>query len=145
MTNSQRTLSFLSFVVLTLSSCFVSPAIGQSLDHPDLIQTFPTGDGPQYLAFDGANIWVSNFYGGSLTRLRASDGSPQGTFTAGPTPGQLAFDGANIWVSGWSDNSVRKLRASNGEILKTIPVGSSVRGLAWDGENIWVAIQDDDT
>jgi hypothetical protein len=68
---------FLSSVFLTVTSCFIPPAAAQSLDRPDLIRSFPVGDGPAYLAFDGANIWTSNFYGGTLTRLRASDGAPK--------------------------------------------------------------------
>jgi len=37
------------------------------------------------VAFDGANIWVTNYGSNSVTKLRASDGSTLGTFTVGPS------------------------------------------------------------
>lgn len=38
------------------------------------IQTFPMGFLPGRLAFDGANIWVTNIFGSSVAKVRASDG-----------------------------------------------------------------------
>ena len=32
------------------------------------------------IAFDGANIWVANSGGNTVTKIRASDGSPVGTY-----------------------------------------------------------------
>ena len=51
------------------------------------------------VAFDGANIWVTNYGSGNVTRLRASNGAVLGTFTVGTNPYGVAFDGANIWVT----------------------------------------------
>jgi DNA-binding beta-propeller fold protein YncE len=56
------------------------------------------GTEPANVAFDGANVWVTNYGSSNITKLRASDGTVLGTFPAGPTPFGLAFDGANIWV-----------------------------------------------
>lgn len=38
---------------------------------------------PGSLVFDGANIWVANFGGGTVTKLRASDGQNLQTITVG--------------------------------------------------------------
>ena len=51
------------------------------------------------IAFDGANIWVSNSESNSVSKLRASDGSIVGTYSVGANPLELAFDGTNIWVA----------------------------------------------
>ena len=51
------------------------------------------------LLFDGTHIWVANRDGGSVTKLRASDGEPLGTFFAGPEPNAMVFDGINVWVA----------------------------------------------
>jgi hypothetical protein len=45
--------------------------------------SFPVGKNPLGVAFDGANIWVTNQYGVSVTKLRANDGENLGTFTTG--------------------------------------------------------------
>jgi DNA-binding beta-propeller fold protein YncE len=66
------------------------------------------------VAFDGANIWVTNYAlgsGNTVTKLRASDGTVLGTFTVGPVnsaPRGVAFDGANIWVTNVGTNTVSK-------------------------------------
>jgi DNA-binding beta-propeller fold protein YncE len=66
------------------------------------------------MAFDGANIWVSNNTSNNVTKLRASDGAcvggvPNCTFSVGTQPASMAFDGANIWVSNSLSNTVSKL------------------------------------
>ena len=66
---------------------------------PNLTTTFPCGSLARGVAFDGANIWVANVDGRSVTKLRASDGALLGTFTLGGRPYGVAFDGANIWVA----------------------------------------------
>ena len=67
------------------------------------------GINPQGVAFDGANIWVTNSYNNSVTKLRAADGAILGTFNVGTGPTGVAFDGANIWVTNQDSNTVSKL------------------------------------
>src|SRR5438552_18911225 len=42
---------------------------------PNLTTTFPAGAEPQFVAFDGANMWVTDLSDGSVTKLRANDGA----------------------------------------------------------------------
>jgi len=99
---------------------------------------FTVGSNPYGIAFDGANIWVTNCNSNTLTELRASDGTNLGTFTVGDVPFGIAFDGANIWVTNNGSNTVTKLRASDGTNLGTFSVGNNPAGIAFDGANIWV-------
>ncbi len=102
--------------------------------------TFKVGSKPTGIAFDGANMWVANNSGASVTKLRAKDGSNLGTFKlGGDSPYAVAFDGKNIWVTGSPDMIV--LRASDGTVVDVFhdPPGSSTAGIAFDGANIWVA------
>jgi len=40
------------------------------ISQPDHRQgTFNVGDGPEDVAFDGANIWVTNYLSGTLSKL----------------------------------------------------------------------------
>ncbi len=100
--------------------------------------TFAVGGSPQELAFDGANIWVTNYMDNNVTKLRASDGANLGSFAVGSFPQRIALDGANIWVANLDSDNVTKLRASDGANLGTFSVGSGARGIAFDGANIWV-------
>jgi hypothetical protein len=100
--------------------------------------SFKVGKSPIGVAFDGANIWVSNQYGQSLTKLRANDGENLGTFAVGSGPTGVAFDGANVWTANSFDGTVTKLRASDGKNLGTFSVGQAPLYVAFDGQDIWV-------
>jgi YVTN family beta-propeller protein len=95
---------------------------------------------PTALAFDGANMWITSLLSsGTVTKLRASDGTNLGTFSVGTAPQGLVFDGTNIWVANSDSGTVTKLRASDGADLGTFAVGSGPHGMAFDGMSIWVA------
>ena len=79
----------------------------------DLIETFPAGDGPIDLTFDGANIWTTNFKGDSLTKLRASDGVILDTIPLSNSPYYATFDGENVWVTLEPRGGLAKIRASD--------------------------------
>jgi DNA-binding beta-propeller fold protein YncE len=67
------------------------------------------GLNPIGVAFDGANIWVTNNGNNNVNKLRPSDGTVLGTFAVGTGPFGVAFDGANIWVANNGSNTVSKL------------------------------------
>jgi len=104
----------------------------------NLTTSYSVGHHPEGVAFDGANMWVTNYNDNTVSKLRASDGTHQGTFPVGEGPFGVAFDGANIWVVNKEGNSVTKLRASDGTNLGTFPVGVSPWDATFDGANIWV-------
>src|SRR5262249_61863096 len=64
---------------------------------PNLTTTFSVGSVPKGVAFDGANIWVTNVGSDNLTKLRASEGALLLTYTVGSQHYDDAFDGPNIW------------------------------------------------
>ena len=74
-----------------------------------LVGTFPVGNGPVGVAFDGTHIWVPNRFSDDVTKLLASDGSLVGTFSVGTLPQAVAFDGTHIWVANTSSDDVTKL------------------------------------
>lgn len=101
--------------------------------------SFATGSYPHGITFDGANMWVANRFGNSMSKIRASDGATLGTYAVGLYPYFSAFDGANIWVANTgSTGSLTKLRARDGALLGTYNLGSPPYGIAFDGSNIWV-------
>src|SRR5215468_8755320 len=75
----------------------------------DGVISFAVGKFPIGVASDGTNIWVANA-GGTVTKLRASDGKVLGTFNVGKFPVGIAFDGTYIWVANAESNNLMKLR-----------------------------------
>lgn len=105
--------------------------------------TFATGGagGAIAAAFDGANVWVTNFAGsgnGTVSKVRASDGQIVGVYAVGPNPLGVTFDGVYIWVANLAGASVSKLCASDGKVVGTFTVPPEPYGLAYDGKHIWV-------
>src|SRR5947208_7500891 len=126
--------SALSALALASGVLFASP--GSTQQPTERIQTFPVGNLPVGLAFDGENMWVANFNDNTITKLRASDGMSLGTFPVGQSPTGLLFDGTNVWVANLNDDTLMKIRPSDGAILGTFPAPSPYY-LAFDGEHIW--------
>jgi hypothetical protein len=100
---------------------------------------YGVGRRPRSIAFDGVNVWVGNYGNGTVTVLRASDGSLVGTYPAGTTPSGVAFDGANVWVANRDSGSVTRLGATDGSIAGSLGVGGFPQDVVFDGANIWVA------
>ena len=91
------------------------------------------------MAFDGANVWVTNTDTDNVTKIRASDNAILGTYAVGDGPTGIAFDGTHVWVANIHSGTVTKLRASDGGFVGTYTVGVDPYGVAFDGANIWVA------
>jgi hypothetical protein len=60
-----------------------------------ILATYPVGRSPQYVVFDGTNMWVTSFGAGfdpgTVTKLRVSDGKKLGHFTVGVFPLGVTF------------------------------------------------------
>jgi DNA-binding beta-propeller fold protein YncE len=72
-----------------------------------------------------------------VTRLRANDGSNQGTFAVGSNPLGMVFDGAHIWVANSGDDTVTRL-TREGAVDGSVTVPTAPFFMAFDGYNIWV-------
>jgi len=74
--------------------------------------TFPVGDFPSGIAFDGASIWVTSVHDNAVTRLRAKNGAYTKTLTVENYPIGVLFDNTSIWVANYFSNTVSKISRS---------------------------------
>ena len=100
------------------------------------LATVPVPASPAGMAFDGRHLWVSSFADGTLTKLRACDGSVIDSFPAGNGPLGVVFDGRSIWVASYSEGQLAKLNL-DGSLITKIPTGTNPTHLAFDGANLW--------
>lgn len=106
-------------------------------DSPSL-QVFPTGVIIGEIAFDGANIWATDFYFSTVVKVRASDGVVLGRYPVFE-PLRIASNGPDVWVAN-ELGDLYKVRTSDGVVEAIIDLGSSPLGqVLFDGTNIWVA------
>ena len=80
-------------------------------------------------------MWVANRDDGTVSKLRASDGSVVGTFSIPGGGYGVAFDGTYMWLSG--DVLIYVLRASDGAVVGHRNLQTT--GVAFDGAYVWIA------
>ncbi len=94
---------------------------------------------PEAVLYDGANVWLTDLFLGTLQKLDSS-GTVLQTVTVGSGPGFPVFDGSNIWVPNQGSQSVSVVRASSGAVLATL-TGNGINGpfvAAFDGQRVLV-------
>ena len=115
-------------LILSLGTALaLAPAV-MAGESSALVQSFPAGNSPEGLAFDGNSIWAVNGPDSAVTKLRARDGFIEGVFPVGREPHYLVFDGTNIWAANAGDGTVTELRASDGTFLASYHAGVSPFG-----------------
>jgi DNA-binding beta-propeller fold protein YncE len=124
-----------ALVALTLGR---SAAASEAIPDSPSLQVFPTGVIIGEIAFDGANIWATDFYLSTVVKVRASDGVVLGRFPV-YEPLRIASNGPDVWVAN-ELGDLYKVRTSDGVVEAIIDLGSSPLGqVLFDGTNIWVA------
>lgn len=106
-----------------------------------MLENIAVGVYPIELAFDGHNVWVTDYdssdvtavgeYGQVLKVIQLpSNANPEG----------ILFDGRFIWTAnnGAGANSVSKIDPKTLTLLATYPVDANPDGVAFDGTYIWV-------
>ena len=109
-----------------------------------ILQTVTMAGGPQFPAFDGANIWVANGASSSVSVVRASNGAVLQTLTGNglSTPKTAAFDGQRVLVTNYFGHSVSLWKAADLTPLGFFPTGAGTnpQGACSDGVNFWITL-----
>ena len=90
--------------------------------------TYAVGAYPIAAAFDGTNIWVANYLGGSVSKIVVATGVVTTPVTGHGRPIAIIFDGTHLWAADHTSNSITEL-STTGAVLHTI-TGFNVQ-LAW--------------
>jgi YVTN family beta-propeller protein len=100
--------------------------------------TFPVGNSPTGVAFDGTNIWVASLDG--LLTVLALNGRLLYQVDGGIRPYGLAFDGGYMWVADYygEDNVGVCAPVASSSCNFEGSVGTNPLGLAFDGAYMWV-------
>ena len=111
------------------------------------VATYPVGDQPRALLFDGKALWVANYFDNTLTKLAVSDcnaspeecGKSLGTFSVDTLPSALAFDGENVWVASSLPQTVSVVDSASGGILYRHKLPHVPTALLWAESSLWIA------
>jgi YVTN family beta-propeller protein len=106
-----------------------------------LLASAPVGVSPIEMAYDGVDIWVTNYDSSSISIVDANANLIKTIFLpAGAHPEGIFFDGKYMWIAnnGVGENSVSKFEVASKTLLATYPVGLTPDSVAYDGTDIWV-------
>jgi hypothetical protein len=113
-----------------------------------VISTTGVGESPDEMAFDGANVWVTDYTSSDVTivgsngnRIKTIPLAPSSNPVGPANPEGIVFDGQSVWVAndGPYSNSVSKFDVATQSLVATYPVGRVPDSVAFDGRYIWVA------
>jgi DNA-binding beta-propeller fold protein YncE len=101
------------------------------------------GSNPVGVESDGADLWVANQIGGTVSRVRAGDGGLIATWTGANSAFQVLIAMGRVFVTGATNpGSLYEIdpTAAPGAV-KTVSssLGAVSEGIAFDGASIWVA------
>ncbi|HKA36677.1 MAG TPA: S-layer homology domain-containing protein [Thermoanaerobaculia bacterium] len=101
------------------------------------------GAQPQFVACDGADVWVANFSFGTVSRVRASDGRLLETWTGATSAYGIVAAMGRILVAGQTiPGKLYQIDPSQPAGAVTVVasnLGGSSRSVAFDGARVWVA------
>jgi hypothetical protein len=101
------------------------------------------GTGPRLLKSDGADIWVANIGGNSVSRVRASDGKLLETWTGATSALGLLVAMGRILVTGQTSPgnlySIDPSQAAGAVTTVASNLGNGPNGITFDGARVWTA------
>jgi YVTN family beta-propeller protein len=108
--------------------------------------TYPAGDSPRAVLFDGETVWVANFFDYTVTRLQATGcsssadpcGRPLGTYYLNNAPVSLAHDGRSLWVAETTVGYLTRLDPATGERLDQYRLPHLPGALLYHDNGLWV-------
>jgi hypothetical protein len=101
------------------------------------------GSGPTFVRSDGADVWVSNSFGSSVSRVRGSDGKLLETWTGAVNASGVLVAMGRVFVNGntvpGSLYRIDPSQAAGAVTTVASNLGSQPIGIAFDGSRIWTA------
>jgi DNA-binding beta-propeller fold protein YncE len=115
------------------------------------VATYPVGDSPRALLFDGQSVWVMNALGGTLSQLTASGcsanpdpcGKSSHVIKIDQLPTALAFsaDGKTLWVTGGLNSTLVQFDLATQREVASLRLPNVPTALLRVGDDLWVANQ----
>jgi hypothetical protein len=117
-----------------------SPTASQSIGRTTV------GDSPDGVKSDGADLWVANHFGDTVSRVRASDGKLLETWTGATRANGILVARGRVYVTGGTSPGqlyeINPAQPPGNVTLIANSLGDTPEGIAFDGFNIWTVNDD---
>jgi hypothetical protein len=109
----------------------------------DSLTLTSVGNIPQQVAFDGTDLWVTNYSSDSVTRIRPGDGKVLETWTGAESPVGIVAAMGRIFIAGDTEPGslymIDPAQAAGAVTTVTSGLGNETSGVAFDGSRIWTS------
>jgi YVTN family beta-propeller protein len=105
----------------------------------------PVGRAPAAMASGGGDLWVTNNFDDTVTRIDPRSARATHTIAVGDGPAGIAAGHGAIWVANTEDHSVSRIDPAEGQVTATVHVGRGPRGVAASQGGVWVTNSLDDS
>lgn len=110
---------------------------------PGSLALTSVGDAPLGVRSDGADLWVANNLGGTISRVQASDGKLLQTWTGATTPRGVLVAKNRIFITGTGNPGnlyqIDPTQTPGAVTTVTSSLGANPSGIAFDGSRVWTA------
>jgi hypothetical protein len=104
------------------------------------------GSNPQFVEFDGTDLWVANFVSDSVMRVRTSDGKVLDTWTGANDASSIVCAMGRIFITGATTPGslymIDPTQPAGTVTTLSTSLGGVPRNIAFDGSRIWTANAD---
>ena len=106
-----------------------------------MVDQVEVGIQPRFVTFAFHDIWVSSYFGGTITRIDPASGKVVAEITTEQGPQIMEEAGGLLWVSCTDVDHVQAIDPATDEVVATVQTSVAPDGLAFDGTVLWVATE----
>ncbi|MCF7805838.1 MAG: M6 family metalloprotease domain-containing protein [Candidatus Marinimicrobia bacterium] len=107
----------------------------------DTINSIPLPSGVEEngLAWDGSNVWITDFNNDQIHKLDPDNGTILQSFgvPGAGSPSELAWDGQYLWHADFGTEEIYRIDPSTGSVVSQFSMPAVAEGLTWDGSHLW--------
>lgn len=101
------------------------------------------GSGPEQVKSDGTDLWVANYVGATVSRVRASDGKLLATWTGANSAWGVLCAMGKVFVTGATSPGtlyqIDPTQPAGSVTILSSSLGNAPTGIGYDGQRIWTA------
>jgi DNA-binding beta-propeller fold protein YncE len=113
------------------------------------VTSYPVGQSPRALLYDGQSVWVANFFANTLTQLSAkgcaANNDPCGKASSVvrvdqlPVALALSADGRSLWVASALNSTLSRVEIANGHLTGQFRLPNVPSAMVRIGDELWSA------
>jgi YVTN family beta-propeller protein len=111
---------------------------------PTIVASIATGEEASAVATDGNDVWVTNIFEDTVSRIDPATNVVTATIEVPGFPYGVASDGTSAWVTHVASGALTRIDIATNEVLDTASIGELAGNITMGDGAVWVVIQGED-